>query len=182
VFGSCAGPSFSSIPPQTQSQRERIDTGTAGDERAESAPEMTMEGDRMLWCFVQHRFGPFQPPEERRRHGPRRSRGLQHDESRTIREASPLRLAELTPCEEEALRLVEEMKQREREARRLRRQTIRQTKEEESRREQTETIRQQEARRREELAEHTTVRGCRKRTGGSTSNTSAARAARESPA
>jgi hypothetical protein len=58
----CAGPSFSSTPPQTQSQRERIDTGTAGDERAESAPEMTMEGDQMPWCFVQHRFGPFQPP------------------------------------------------------------------------------------------------------------------------
>jgi hypothetical protein len=50
---------------------------------------------------------------------------------------------------------VDEMKQREREARRLRRQTIRQTKEEERRREQTETIRQQEARRGEELAEHT---------------------------
>jgi hypothetical protein len=81
---------------------------------------MAMGGDEMHWVFVEYRFGPFQPPEERRRHGRRRSIGPQHEESRTIREASPPRLAELTPGEEEALRLVEEMKQREREARRLR--------------------------------------------------------------
>jgi hypothetical protein len=81
----------------------------------------------VLGSVVEYGSVSFMPPEERRSQGPCRPTRPQDAENRAIREALPWLLEELTPAEEEALRLVEEMKPLEREARRSRRRTIRRT-------------------------------------------------------
>lgn len=134
MSGSYAGSSFSSAPPQTQSQQERIDAGNASQYQIVWVPETTRERDQVLRTFTQPGSVPLQPREEHSSLRPRRSTGPQDDESRAIREAARQRLAE--------------QRRQEREATRQQREMMRWMEEEEYRRQQTDRIRRQEERRR----------------------------------